>query len=155
MTTGSFEAKQLAEEGIELCRRGDWDLGIQLLGRVVEERGVSQDLPGSAYSFLGFGVAKRQRRIRDGLRLCEHAVKVQFYEPDNHWNLARVRLLANDRRGAVQSIARGLKLEPNHAGLRGLREEIGVRRRAVIPFLSRGNFLNRFLGRIRHDLTGD
>lgn len=155
MTTGSFEAKELAEEGIELCKKGDWDLGIQLLGRIIEEQGISKDMPGAAYSYLGFGVAKRQRRIRDGLKLCEHAVKVQFYQPDNHWNLARVRMMANDRRGAVRSIARGLKLDPNHRGLRGLREEIGVRGRPVLPFLSRGNFLNRWLGRIRHDFHGD
>ncbi len=153
MATGSFEAKELAEEGIALCKKGDWDLGIQLLGRIVEDQGVSKDMPGTAYSFLGFGVAKRQRRIRDGLRLCEHAVKVQFYEPDNHWNLARVRLLANDRRGAVRAIARGLKLDPNHRGLRGVREEIGVRRRPTIPFLSRDNVLNRLLGRMRHDFS--
>jgi hypothetical protein len=154
MATGGFEAKQLAEEGIALCRRGEWDKGIQILGRVVEAQGVSSELPGVAYSFLGWGVAKAQRRVRDGLRLCEHAVKVQFYEPDNHWNLARVRMLANDRRGAVQSIARGLKLDGNHEGLRALRHEIGIRRRPVIPFLSRDNPLNRLLGRMRHDLTG-
>jgi hypothetical protein len=153
MSTGTTGPKAVAEEGVALCRAGEWDKGMQLLARAVEAKGVGDELPGTSYSFLGFAVARFQRKIRDGLKLCEHAVKVQFYEPDNHWNLARVHLLAGSRKLAVESIARGLKLDPQHAGLRGLRKEIGVRRRPVLRFLGRDNFINRLLGRIRHDLA--
>ena len=93
--------------------------------------------------------------MREGLKLCEHAVRIQFYEPDNHLNSARVHLLARNRRAAVEAIGRGLKLDPHHAALRGLRQEIGIRKRPVLPFLSRNNPLNRLLGRMRHDFSGD
>lgn len=151
MSTGSFGVRAIAEEGVALCRAGEWDKGIQLLGRVVEERGLSEELPGTAYSFLGFAIARFQKKVRDGIKLCEHAVRIQFYEPDNHLNLARVHLLARNRKGAVEAIGRGLKLDPHHAGLRGLRQEIGIRKRPVVRFLSRDNPLNRLLGRMRHD----
>jgi hypothetical protein len=151
MSTGSFGVRAIAEEGVALCRAGEWDKGIQLLGRVVEERGLSEELPGTAYSFLGFAIARFQKKVRDGIKLCEHAVRIQFYEPDNHLNLARVHLLARNRKAAVDAIGRGLKLDPHHAGLRGLRQEIGVRKRPVVRFLSRNNPLNRLLGRMRHD----
>ncbi len=155
MSTGSFGARAVAEEGVALCRAGQWDKGMQLLGQLVAAKGVSDELPGLAYSFLGFSVARLQKKVREGQRLCEHAVKIQFYEPDNHLNLARVHLLAGNRKAAVEAIARGLKLDPHHTGLRGLRQEIGVRKRPVVRFLNRNNLVNRLLGKIRHDLKND
>lgn len=153
MPSGEYAGKALVEEGIALCRKGRWNEGSVLLARALEGREGSTDYPGLAYSYLGVALAKLERRRRDGLKLCEHAVRLQFYEPENHLNLARVYLLMDNRRGAVDALARGLRVDPSHAGLRALRKEIGVRRRPVIPFLSRDNFLNRLLGRIRHDLS--
>jgi hypothetical protein len=155
MGTGAYGPKAVAETGVALCRSGEWDKGMQLLARAVEAKGVGDELPGSAYSFLGFAVAHKQRKIRDGLKLCEHGVKIQFYEPDNHWNLARVHMLAGNRKLAVDSISRGLKLDPQHAGLRAMRKEIGIRKKPVFRFLGRDNFINRLLGRIRHDLSSE
>jgi hypothetical protein len=154
MSGEPMDPKAVAARGVALCREGDWDRGLQLLSGAAERRTEGGELPGLVYGYLGYGVARYQRRIRDGLKLCEHAVKIQYYEPENHLHLARTRLLAGDRRAAVSSLARGLKLDPAHRGLRELREEIGVRRRPVIPFLSRDNFLNILLGRLRHSAAG-
>jgi len=151
----TYDARAIALKGIALCREGDWDRGLQLLGQIAEERPEGQELPGTVYSYLGYGVARYQKRIRDGFKLCEHAVKIQYYDPENHMNLAKVQLLMNDRRGAVGSIARGLKLDPNHRGLKELRVDIGVRKRPFIPFLSRTNPINVFLGRLRHGFKDD
>ena len=110
------------------------------------------DLPAPPQFADGWMMGKAA--VRDGLKLCEHAVKIQYYEPDNHLNLARVQLMTSDRKAAVASIARGLKLDPNHRGLKELRVEIGVRRRPVIPFLSRNNLFNQVFGRLRHKISG-
>ena len=157
MASESTDAQAVAAKGLALCRAGDWDRGLQLLGAAAEGRGAGSgaELPGIVYSYLGYGLARYQRRSRDGIKLCEHAVKIQYYEPENHMNLARTLMLTSDRRGAVASIARGLKLDPNHRGLKELRIEIGVRRRPVLPFLSRTNPINVFLGRLRHGLRGE
>lgn len=149
MALETSEIQVAAAKGLALCREGDWDRGLQLLSSAAEGRQGAAELPGLVYSYLGFGVARHQRRVRDGLKLCEHAVKIQYYEPENHLNLARVQLMLQDRKGAVASIARGLKLDPNHRGLKELRVEIGVRKRPVLPFLSRDNPLNILLGRLR------
>lgn len=156
MASDMTEAQAVAAKGVALCREGDWDRGLQLLGAAAEGRGAGSgaELPGIVYSYLGYGLARYQRRSRDGIKLCEHAVKIQYYEPENHMNLARTLMLTGDRRAAVASIARGLKLDPNHKGLKELRVDIGVRRRPVLPFLSRTNPLNVFLGRLRHGITG-
>ena len=56
--------------GIERCRRGDWDTGLAFLGRVAEADHASA-LPGLFYSYLGYGIAMRQKRVQEGLKLLE------------------------------------------------------------------------------------
>jgi hypothetical protein len=140
--------------GIERCRQGDWEVGLAFLGRIAEgER--SAELPGLFYSYLGYGIALRQRRVQEGLRLCRHSVKVQFYEPENYVNLVRTLLLAGDRPGAVRAVLDGLKVDHQNGELLGLHKELGIRKSPVLPFLSRTNPLNQFLGRLRHSWRGN
>ena len=140
--------------GIERCRHGDWDTGLAFLGRIAEgDRPTT--LPGLFYSYLGYGIALRQKRVQEGLRLCQHSVKIQFYEPQNYVNLARTYLLAGDRPGAVRTVLEGLKVMRQHPTLLQLHKELGIRSQPVLPFLSRSNPLNMLLGRIRHAWRGD
>lgn len=142
----------MLERGLALCRRGDWDHGLTDLGKLAEND-TQGDLPGIFYSYLGYGIALREKRIRDGIRLCRHAVKLEFYQPENYLNLARTYLLAENRKKAYEAVAQGLKVDRGHRGLRQLLAQMGARKRPVIPFLSRGNVINRILGRVRYDLT--
>lgn len=145
-----------AEAAIELCKAGDWSRGLTILADLVKDRGLSEAVPGVAYSYLGYGIARYQRQVKEGLRLCEHAIKAQFYHPDSHLNLARVQMLAKNRRRAVAALAQGLSLDPRHAGLRALQAELGTRKRPVLGFLKRDNPVNKTLGRLRHQIkTGE
>ena len=135
------------ERGIALCRAGDWDRGLSLLGRRVAEQGR---LTSQGYSFLGYGLASRRKQLREGLQLCEHAVKLEFYQPENLLNLAKTRLLTGDRRGAMGAVRRGLAIDAEHSELVALAEQLGERRPPIVAFLSRGHFVNVILGRLRH-----
>jgi hypothetical protein len=137
--------------GIDLCRAGEWERGVDVLGRLAS---AGARLSSQGYSCLGYGQAHRRKQVREGLRLCNHAEKLEFYQPDNMHNLARTQLLAGDRRGATASMRRGLAIDRDHAGLAALAEEIGARRQPVVRFLSRGNPLNVLLGRLRHAIKG-
>lgn len=137
--------------GIECCRRGDWNEGLRYLGKLAED-GESSNLPGVFYSYLGYGIALCQKRVDEGLKLCQHSIKVQFYEVENYVNLARTCLLARDRRKAVRAVLGGLKVDPHSPELLALYRELGIRSQPVLPFLERQNPLNQLLGRIRHAL---
>ena len=67
MTTDPRTLKKLAERGINYCRQGDWDTGMACLARVAEVEDGSQELPSLFYSYLGFGIAYRERRMREGV----------------------------------------------------------------------------------------
>jgi uncharacterized protein HemY len=137
-------------DAIERCRRGAWKEGLPALARIAEEEERQDPLPALVYSYLGYGIALRQQRVQEGLRLCQHAVKLEFYQAESYLNLARTQLLARQRRAAVRTLGAGLRVDPEHPQLVALQHEIGLRRRPVLPFLQRGNRLNQLLGRIRH-----
>ena len=137
-------------DAIDRCRRGAWREGLPALARIAEQETRPGSLPALVYSYLGYGIALRQQRLSEGLKLCQHAVRMEFYQAENYLNLARTQLLAGHRRPAVRAVADGLKIEPDHAALLELQHELGLRKRPVLSFLSRANPINALLGRIRH-----
>lgn len=141
------------EKGIECCRRGDWETGFAHLSAVAERQTKPGELPSRYYSYLGYGMALREKRFGEGIKLCRYAIKQEFYQPENYLNLARTYLLAKRRGEAFKAIKRGLKVDPDFPELQELHKRLGNRKRPVLPFLSRGNFINNLLGRIRHTLT--
>ncbi|MEA2601137.1 MAG: hypothetical protein QOF89_2129 [Acidobacteriota bacterium] len=151
----SAELLTKLRQGIDCCRRGDWNEGLRYLGQIAERGDTGTGLPGVFYSYLGYGIALREQRVREGLKLCRHSVKVEFYEADNYLNLARTCLLARDRSGAVRAVRDGLRIDPHHPGLLAVRTELGVRGQPMLPFLGRSHLVNRILGRLRHALRGD
>ncbi|HET9228741.1 MAG TPA: hypothetical protein VFR31_18825, partial [Thermoanaerobaculia bacterium] len=74
---------------LALCREGNWNEGLVYLGQLAESGEPGSAMPGLFYSYLGYGIARCQGKVQEGLKLCEHSVKVEFYEPDNYLNLAR------------------------------------------------------------------
>lgn len=148
----SAELLNTLRRGIDCCRRGDWNEGLRHLGQIAERGDTG--LPGIYYSYLGYGIALREKRVREGLQLCRHSVKVEFYQADNYHNLARTYLLARQRSAAVRTVMDGLKIDPHHLGLLVVQKELGIRGRPVLPFLDRGHVLNQLLGRLRHAIRG-
>ena len=140
--------------GIDACRRGDWNEGLRHRGKVTAG-GEVNGLPGLFYSYLGYGIALRDRRVREGLKLCRHSIEVEFYQAENYLNLARTSMLARDRKGAVKALRAGLKIDRHTQHLLALYKELGIRSSPVLSFLDRKHPINQFLGRIRHALRGE
>jgi tetratricopeptide (TPR) repeat protein len=137
-------------DAIDRCRRGGWKDGLALLARIAEEEERTGALPALVYSYLGYGIALRQQRVQEGLKLCQHAVRLEFYQAENYLNLARTQLLAGRRRAAVRAVGEGLRIEPDNPQLLELQRELGVRKQPMLPFLARDNPFNSLLGRLRH-----
>lgn len=145
--------QETAKRGIELCRSGQWKTGMEVLGEIAEADRQGTELPGLFYSYLGYGIARFERRGKEGLALCQHAIKIQFYEPENYVLLARVYLMRRRRGKAIQALHQALRLNARHPEAIKLAREIGFRRRPVFPFLPRSNPINKSLGRLRHSMT--
>jgi hypothetical protein len=135
--------------GIAACRRKDWHEALHYLLPLVRNPPAGLRLPGLAYSSAGHALARAERDFDGALELCRLGCEEEFFEAENWLNLAWVHLLRHDKRACLESLRRGLKIVPGHPGLRALHRRLGLRRRPVLSFLSRGNPLNVWLGKQR------
>lgn len=148
--TQSIDLSTVVDKGLRRCRAGDWEIGLELLRKAARKEEKEIKFPSVYYSYLGYGAAKFEGEVKDGLALCLHAVRVGKNEPDNYLNLARVYLLNDDRQRAVMAVRHGLGLDAHHIPLLALRTAMGFRRKPIVPFLSRDRWINRYLGKRRH-----
>lgn len=153
---GSEDPAELARLGIAAARRQDFERGYILLKEAYDRfqrLGDTKQL-GPVLSYYGLCLAMFRGRYREGAQFCQAAIDREFFRAEYYYNLAQVWVAGRSRRRAVEAIQRGLSVEPNHAALKELEEELGKRRPPVVPFLSRNNPVNRSLGKLRHRVLG-
>jgi len=134
-------------DGIRLVRAGDYKNGLAILSEAYAKTGEKSP---DGLSYYGLCLAIVQKKYKNAVDLCKKAIEMQFYRADHYSNLSRVYLETDHKQKAIDIVEKGLKVNPEDEGLLKLRKAIGVRARPPIPFLSRSNPLNEFLGRARH-----
>ena len=101
----------------------------------------------TARSYLAYCRAKIKYEFSDAEKMCRRAVKEEPDNPEHYLNLAKIYLLANRRKPALQTIRKGLKLGPNAE----LMKEFSKFERRKTPFfasLPRDHLLNRRIGKL-------
>jgi tetratricopeptide (TPR) repeat protein len=101
-------------------------------------------------SFIGVSLARAQRKWEPALKLCESALSMKRNEAQLYLNLAEVYTSAGRREEALITLDRALASLGPHARIQQARLKLGRRRSPALPFLDRQNFLNRYLGVLRH-----
>ena len=149
------DPQEFVRLGVEAAREDDFERGLIFLSEAYRRVTASGEakMPSVAFSYYGLCLAVHKGKIKEGADFCQLAIEREFYNAEHYLNLAKVYLAGRSRRKGVETIQRGLALEPNNEALRLLREEIGKRRRPVLSFLNREHPVNVTLGRIRHALT--
>jgi tetratricopeptide (TPR) repeat protein len=146
-------AEKSYTKGVESVAKGDFLSGLAYFEAAIElAKKVEKIAPPPKYlSFYGLCLAMVSTKTQTALELCESAVAVEFYNPDLFHNLARVHLRMGRRDRAYPVLLRGLQLHPSHRGILGDVHSLGIRRRPILPFLARGNPVNRLLGAMFRD----
>ena len=101
-------------------------------------------------SFFGLSIAVMQKKFKPAIDLCRRAIELEFYNGDHYANLARVYIIAGNRKKALETVEQGLKLVPEHEYLLDVRKSMGVRAKPAVPFLDRAHPINVTLGQSRH-----
>jgi hypothetical protein len=101
-------------------------------------------------SWYGLTLVLVEKNSNLGMVLVDEAVRNTRPDPELVINQSRVAMALGQRVRAVRALERGLAIYPGQPDLIATREALGRRKRPVIPFLSRSNWLNRLLGRIHH-----
>ncbi|UCF81337.1 MAG: hypothetical protein JSV08_02690 [Acidobacteriota bacterium] len=105
--------------------------------------------PGLILSYRGLCMARGKKNYKQGLDMCLKASGMEFAYPDCYMNLGRLLLDKGRRMEAMKAFTQAQSIDPKSVPLKREIANMGVRKPPVFPFLSRGNFLNRFFGKLR------
>ena len=142
------DIQKLVRNGIEAAKREEYLAALNTLSDAYSTPVDSRHADGLSY--LGLCLALIEKNFSAAVDLCRRGIEMQPQSALHHVNLSRVHLAAGDRRAAVEACEEALQLFPDDADLNTLRQELGVRARPAVPFLSRENPINQALGRARH-----
>jgi tetratricopeptide (TPR) repeat protein len=138
----SEEAREFFRQGMERIESGDMEESSRLF-----EKAYKLDRENPLYmSYYGMSAALRWGKIGLGIELCTKAVKKEFFKAEHYLNLAKVYVAADNKKGAITVLRKGVRFDPENAGIHDMLMELGVRKRPIIPFLKRSNPVNRLLG---------
>jgi Flp pilus assembly protein TadD len=140
------EALAEFKQGVALLKNGYPQKAVLLLRSAVE---VEAHNP-YYLSFLGLSIARADKKWKEALNLCETALQLKKNEAQFYLNLAEVYATSGRRSDAIDVLDRALEIFGTDARLKKARTRVEKRRSPVVPFLSRQNFVNRGLGKLRH-----
>ncbi|GFO53127.1 hypothetical protein GMSM_01340 [Geomonas sp. Red276] len=103
-------------------------------------------------SQLALAIMLHVGNVNHAASLCQEALRKEPKNPEHYLRLGMVFLLARRRKEAVRMLQLGLRAG-KHPQITRLLNQLGHRKRPVLPFLSRANPLNKYLGKLRSRIS--
>jgi tetratricopeptide (TPR) repeat protein len=143
-------AEDSFRRGLEALHAGRGIEALALFEAALElEKKLGQGRPQARYlSYYGLCLAREGGNLQEGIKFCREAITLEFFNADLFWNLGRALLAAGRKKEAHLTFLKGLRLQRGHSGITSELLRLGIRRKPVLPFLSRSNPLNVVLGRL-------
>jgi tetratricopeptide (TPR) repeat protein len=142
------EVETIRERAYALLGKGKAGEAISLFRSLIK---YSRENP-CDLSAYGLSLALSGRQVKEGIALCETAVRQENYNPDLYWNLGRACVAGGLRAQAVDAFNKGLKCDRHHPGINREVRKMGTRRKPPLGFLPRGHSLNKVLGKATYRL---
>jgi tetratricopeptide (TPR) repeat protein len=117
-------------------------------------------------SYYGCLQALVDRKYRSGVEKCKKALVLiqressfgeEMLYPGFYLNLGRAYVAAGKKDDALDAFKKGLKYNSGHRDILNELRALGMRKKAVVPFLDRSNPINKYIGLIlrREDKAPD
>ena len=134
-------------DGLECFNSDDYE-GALLLFRAADECAEIDDIYQSRYTSF-HGLSRVYMGDSSGVKLCRKAVVGETRDAEVYYNLAMAEHRLGFRESTYMALRRGLKLDPEHAGLLRLKQQLVLRKKhGLIPGLKRNNIVNRIIGKL-------
>ncbi|WP_224961431.1 tetratricopeptide repeat protein [Geomonas subterranea] len=141
-----LETRELVHLGKEELEAGHYSSAQRYLHAALERQRTPEHL-----SLYAVALAQTAGNVQKAVALCQEAIKREPRNCNHFLRLGTVYLLAGRKREAIRTLNLGLRVGKNPA-ITKLLQTLGHRERPVLPFLSRGNPLNKYLGKMRSSL---
>jgi len=149
------ERKRHYQAGLTLFERGrfaDAALHFELVIRAEGQRALRPHM--RALSYLGLARSLADRPRPEDVAACEHAARIDDFDPVVHANLGHVYVLTGKTSRAMAVLERARRIDPANARVQALYSRYDRRLPPVIGRLGRDHPLNRSLARLRGLLGG-
>jgi tetratricopeptide (TPR) repeat protein len=103
-------------------------------------------------SQYALALAHEKGEIQTSIRLCQEAIKAEPKNAEHFLRLGTIYLISGRRKEAIRTFHLGLRVGKHPAITKWL-QILGHRAQPVLPFLSRTNPINKYLGKIRSSLA--
>ena len=144
-----LSARELLQKGTAVLEAGRVDDASLMIFTLCERfAAADESVPPHVLSLYALCLARQGKR-KEAVDTARTALRRGSKNALCRLHMAKIYLLADSRRKAIEEVEQGLIHSPNHPDLRRLRRELGIRQRPVIGFLSRDNPLNVKLGKAR------
>jgi Flp pilus assembly protein TadD len=147
MQDGTFESKELFNKAEASIRRGNFGRAAKFLRSALK---IDPENP-VYLSHLGLCIGLNGNKL-EGEEICRKAVELSSRNPVLLVNLGRILVAQNRRREAWECFTRAYKMDNTNAPAALELSRMGVRKKPMLPFLSRNHPLNIKLGIWRHKL---
>jgi Flp pilus assembly protein TadD len=145
MEMDTFESRDLFRRAEIQINRGRYREASSLLTHALK---ISPDNP-IYVSHLGYCIGMLGN-IEGGEKMCRRAAQLAPAVPIVLVNLGKILVDTGRRQEARKLFAQAYRIDNTHSPAALELSRLGVRRQPVIPFLDRGNVLNKYLGKLRH-----
>ncbi len=154
MDLAEYSDAELLESGRELVKIEQWARAKAFLAEHFDRHLARGDnLPASALASFALALG-HNGELHRGLELCKRAQIADSRDSYISWCLAKLQLLNRNRKEAIETVERGLRVSPGNFILLRMRKTLGVRQPPPLPFLDRNHGLNVRLGRLMHRFKG-
>lgn len=143
----TFESRELFRRAEIQINRGRFREASAILTQALK---MAPDNP-VYVSHLGYCIGMLGN-LPDGERMCRRAMKMAPTIPIVLVNLGRMLVKKDLRQEARVLFAQAYQIDNTSSPAALELSRLGVRRPSPLPFLGRGNLLNKYLGMLRHRL---
>lgn len=141
-----LEAEELVQLGTEALDQRNFAAAHRFLHAALNRRRSPDHL-----SLYALALAHHTGNLPAAVALCQEAIKKEPKNGDHFLRLGTIYLAAGRKKEAIRVLHLGLRVGRNPNISKMLRT-LGHREKPVLPFLSRANPLNKYLGKIRSNL---
>ncbi len=100
-------------------------------------------------AYLAVCLAAGKRKYITAEKLVKNIINNNPYDPTAWYALGRVNLLGGRREQAFKNFEQAKTVSRGDQKIEGIVDEMDPRKKPVVPFLPRDNFVNILLGRLR------
>lgn len=161
--TRKYEENKLKTEYFEAVKKLLMRRNNRQALKILEDAMI--ELPDDPFimSYYGYLKAIVEKKYDEGIKICKKVLEKIDHEitPEEkslyaafYLNLGKAYLAAGQRKSAMDAFNDGLKVDNDNHDILWETKKLGSRKKPVVPFLSRGNPINKYIGLLISKLRG-